>query len=406
MCLSMTSLQTKTETEYLNDAIARIEHTQKFTQLAEAVLRGAGESEPLLAEAFQTPQDIRYHAEGPFLYSHMHLILSVLYAIVEGDLHLMDVEEFRRMKGYEAEILDLEQTIKEHVGLFEAFAMCHDVTKWACATFSAPANSRGAELGFNAPLTYEFDVDAKTRSELRASYQELFHEFSEMHRSETAREIQRRFYRAYQIQIHYTYHDRSIFTSVYSALLDRFTAAHGLSEVEHDMLEDLIGHHMLFGADFLSVKPNKVKRYIHLATKRKFDAELFLKLIQGCLFFDQVCGSFIATEKGFTHDTTPLIHCLQSEHQHAPLRRQEKETLLNTTKIRSRNKAFQAVGLDGVALLDLLEMDPGPAFGALLREIHEAIVGEHPMPKLPAKQKKEIERRAGLYYSETFKEPV
>ncbi len=393
----------KNETEYLDDAILRVMHDADVSILADALLTGAAESEPLMADALQTPQDVRHHAEGPFMRAHVRTMLCILYAIQKEKLHLIDIEEFRRMKGYEGEIDELEETIKENVGLFEVFALMHDAAKWACIVFSAPLGSRGEELGFNAPLTYEFDVDAKTRMELRDAYRELFHEFSLAHRNETASEMQKRFHEVYQIDIHYPHHAETIYTPVYSALLDRFCAAHRLTPHDRNMLEDLIGNHMRFNGDFLDVKPNKINRFVHLANKRGYDSDDFIDLLQGCLFFDMVCGSCSLGERGCKHDAISLVHCFKSEHDFAPERRAEKETLRQYDAMRNRNRAFQEVGLDGVALLELLEMEPGPAFGNILRQIQSAIVGEDAMPKLNPKQKKEIESRASRYYQTVFK---
>ena len=396
----------KTETEYLDDMIRRVLHTPEVCTLADALLTGAAESEPLIADALQAPQDIRHHAEGPFVHAHVRSMLCVLYAIQKEQLHLIDIEEFRRLKGFEGEIDELEETIKENIGLFEVFALMHDAAKWACVVFSAPIGSRGEQLGFNAPLTYEFDVDAKRRAELRDAYRELFHEFSVAHPNESAMAIEKRFHEIYRIDVHYPHHAEMIYTPVYSSLLDRFCAAHRLPARDRNMLEDLIGNHMKFNDDFLQVKPNKINRFVHLANKRGYDSDDFIDLLQGCLFFDMVCGSCTSTERGCTHDASPLVHCFKSEHDFAPERRLEKETLRQYDALRKRNQAFQEVGLDGVALLELLEMEPGPVFGKLLRQIQSAVVGDDLMPKIDPKHKKELETRVLRYYQIVFKTGV
>lgn len=400
------STHKKNETEYLDDAILRVLHDADVCVLADALIAGAAESEPLIAEALQTPQDVRHHAEGPFMRAHVRNMLCVLYAIQKEKLHLIDIEEFRRLRGYEGEIDELEEMIKENVGLFEVFVLVHDAAKWACVVFSAQVGSKGERLGFNAPLTYEFDVDAKRRVELRDAYLELFHEFSLAHRNESLMEVQKRFHETYQIDIHYPHHDEMIYTPVYSALLDRFCAAHRLPAHDRNMLEDLIGNHMRFNYDFLRVSPNKINRFVHLANKRGYDADDFMDFLQGCIFFDMVCGCCRLNARGCTHDATSLTNCFKSEHDFAPEHRAEKEALRQYEALRKRNRAFQEVGLDGVALLELLAMEPGQVFGNLLRQIQSAVIGEDVMPLLNPKQKKEIESRAGKYYQTVFKTGV
>ncbi|MEK7451874.1 MAG: hypothetical protein AAB664_00895 [Patescibacteria group bacterium] len=400
------SFHQKKETEYLDEVILRVLHEPDVTLLADALLSGASQSEPLFLEALQTPQDPRYHAEGSFMHAHVRTMLCVLYGMQKEKLHLIDIEELRRLKGYEGEIEKLEETIKENIGLFEVFALMHDAAKWACIEFTAPVGSLGEKLGFNAPFTYEFDVDAKKRVELRQAYLELFHEFSLAHRNETSSEVQKRFYEVYRINIHYPHHAEAIYTPVYSAMLDRFCAAHRLSPRDRNILEDLIGHHMFFNGDFANVRKNVIKRYVHLAQKRGYDAELFLDLLQGCLFFDMVCGSCTFNDDGCVHDATSLIHCLKSEHDFAPKRRAEKEALREIEAIRMRNRAFQQSGLDGIALMEFLEMKPGVEFGNILRQIQLAILEEREMPPMSSKQKKEIEKRVGRYYQILFNPDV
>ncbi len=85
------------------------------------------------------------------------------------------------------------------------------------------------------------------------------------------------------------------------------------------------------------------------------------------------------------------------------MRRLEKLEHLNATMLRLRNRCFQTARLDGVALLDLLEMEPGPAFGAVLRQIHDAILNETNLPKLSSSQRTEIENRSNVFYTEMIK---
>lgn len=400
------SFHQKRETEFIDAAIRRVTHTPAVFLSADALLAGASVSEPLIAELLQTPQDIRFHAEGPFVHAHVKSMLCTIYALQKEELHLVDIEELRRLKGYEGEIEELELAFKENIGLFEVFALMHDIAKWTSIVFSAPSGSEGERLGFNAPLTYEITTDAKRRVELRAAYTELFHEFAKEHPNESAHTLQRRFYETYEIDVHYPHHDTLIYTPVYQALLDRFVVAHRLTGHDRNLLEDLISHHMQFGMDFAEVNPAHVKRYLYLADKRGYDADQYLRLSQACLFLDMVCGSVITVGDTHHHRVNLFANALKSEHDYAPERRIKKELERTSQKTKERNRIFQQVGLDGMALLELFKMEPGPKFGALLKQIQEAVVGEAEMPVLPAPIQAELNERIGAFYQNTFKHGI
>jgi hypothetical protein len=159
---------------------------------------------------------------------------------------------------------------------------------------------------------------------------------------------------------------------------------------------------MKFGEDFQRVNPAHAKRYLYLAEKRGYDGDDYLDLAQGCLFLDMVCGS-MQTNGTSKHRVELFANALKSEHDYAPERRVQKEMQRATQKNRERNRVFQEVGLDGVALLELLNMEAGPKFGRLMRQIQDAIVGEGTMPAFPALLQKEIDKRAGEYYHRVFK---
>ena len=105
------STHERSETEYLDQTIERLEADTFLSKRADALLDGASASEPMLADLFRTPQDIRYHAEGPVVRDHLKQMLIALYGLVEEKFHLIDLEEFRRLKGYEGEIEELEGRI-------------------------------------------------------------------------------------------------------------------------------------------------------------------------------------------------------------------------------------------------------------------------------------------------------
>jgi hypothetical protein len=393
----------RSETEFFDRLIARIESDAHLRAHADAAIDAAVAQEPLFSDALTTPQDVRYHAEGPMLRDHVRLILTGLFAIAEGEFRLLDVEEFRRLKGYEAEFEELELVIKENIGFLQVFAMCHDVAKYLTVTFSAPAGSLGAKEGFATNWSDHFDEAALQRAQARARYWQLFHEFAADHPHMPERDLQAQFYSVYQIQVHYHRHGRSIHVPVYEELVDRFCQAYSLPGLDHDMMLDLISHHMEVITDFESgMNPAKIQRYITLARKRGYDPDDYIDLMQACLFIDAVMGSKRLGPRGYHNEPAALIHCLQSEHNLAPWRREERAQAREERKKRERNIVFKEVGLDGIALMDLLEMDPGPEFGIQLRRIHAAIQGVGELPTFGKKIDRELSDRIGQYYQSIF----
>ncbi|MBI4713570.1 hypothetical protein HY771_00020 [Candidatus Uhrbacteria bacterium] len=396
------SFSQKSDTEFFDVWIGRISTDQKLYDHAEAILHAAATAEPLVADSLHTPQDIRYHAEGPFVRDHLRLMLMSLYAIVEGKMPLSEIEELRRLKGYEYEVEELEELFKAEVAWFEAFILCHDAAKWATVTFKSPENSRGAELGFNQTLTYEPDVDLAERSRVRSAYLDLFESFTRQHPNESQREIQSLFYLTYEIDVKYPHHDHMIHSPVYHALFERFAIAHELTDVHAAMLEDIISHHLSF-KKFADAAVGNMNPFVHLAQRKGYDSDDFVDFIQGAIFLDFVCGSKRLSAHGYWHEISMLVNALKAEHDVDPMQRAEKIHAREEQEHKQRNLLFREVGLDGISLMDVLQMEPGPAFGRALKQVQSAVVGQAQMPVFGKKIDEEIERRAGEFYKKLFK---
>ena len=70
---------------------------------------------------------------------------------------------------------------------------------------------------------------------------------------------------------------------------------------------------------------------------------------------------------------------------------------------KERNLLFKDVGLDGISIMDLLKMEPGPVFGRVLKQLQYAVVGQASMPKFGKKVDEELSRRVGEFYKKSFK---
>jgi hypothetical protein len=375
------SVHERGETEYLDEAIARVENDFDLLEQADALLDGVASQEPLIDDALKTPQTPPYHTEGPYLRHHLRLILAVLYALNEEKLHLIDIEEFRRLQTYWGEFDELEEVIKEHLGRYETFALVHDAAKWSTIFFDAPEGSRGYELGFRAgPGDYWSEVENARRPEFRKQYLNLFETFKKNHPGESPEDLEAAFYAAYRIEVHYPGHDKAIHAPVYRRLLERIGRSRDCSDRDIKLLELLIAHHLDPLHDFNDHNPAAIERYVQSAQDHGFDADDYIDALQACVFLDLVCGSKRRSGHGFWHDPTPLVNFLRSQHDYAPWRRVEKEQERKKQHKRKRNEVFKKVGLDGFAMMELLDMDPGPEFGEILQAIQAAVAKNNDWP--------------------------
>lgn len=400
---SFSSASHASDTVFLDDLMQRLEARTSLVAHADAVINAAIAQEPLFAQAITTPQDIRFHAEGPVLHDHLRLALTSLFAFLEGELHLSDIEEFARLKGYDVELEELQESILEHAAFLQVYLLCHDLAKYITVTFDAPVGSLGAQEGFGLQWSDHFDESAARRAEYRAKYAELFSEFSKLYPDLSERDVQVQFYQRYKINVHYHRHGRAVHVPVYADLIDRFCQAFSLPGQDHDMMVDLISHHMeVINAFTKGANPKSIHRFAKIARKRGYDADQYIRLLQLCLLFDGVFGSKRFGAHGYWHDSTPFISSLQAAHNLAPWRRQERLQEREDKKKKERLQVFREVGLDGMALMDLLKMDPGPEFGLQLRRIHAAILGRGDLPSFSSGIQKELDQRIGQYYQLMF----
>ncbi len=389
-----------TQTEYFEAIIRRVVDNEVYRQRAEKLIDTVAQEEPLFAESLLTPQSPSYHGEGPFLRDHLQSMLTALFAITEGDFHLLEVEEFRRLKGFEEEILEVEETIREYAALFEVFILMHDIGKWASVFFTAEPGSRGEAAGLTMHLSDRFSKEGMAeQAKIRRRYLETYREFCKQHAQESPQAQQILFVKAYGVKVHYSGHEHFIHAPVYRQLLERLASARRLSDRDFILLEDLIVHHMQPVRGYRkTVVPSRIEISFGIAKARGYDADNFLDLQQAGLFLDLPCGSRAYRQGRYDRDLQTFIHFLQSEHEYAPWKREEKQQASKEQEKRNNNFLFQQVGLDGVALMDLLHLSPGLAFGNILREIHAAILGEESMPRFTKGVNEELDRRMSRFY--------
>lgn len=373
---------------------------EAYCQRAEKLIDTIAQTEPLFAESLLTPQSPSYHGEGPFLRDHLQSMLTALFAINEGDLHLLEVEELRRLKGFEQKILEVEETIREYAALFEVFILVHDIGKWASVFFTADSGSRGEQAGLTMKLSDRFSKEGLAeQAKIRRRYLETYQEFCKQHTQESPQAQQILFAKTYGVKVHYSGHEHLVHAPVYRALLNRLASARRLNDRDLALLEDLIVHHMQPVRGYRKeVVPSRIEISLGIAKAGGYDADDFLDLQQAGLFLDLPCGSRAYRQGRYYRDLQTFIHFLQSEHEYAPWKREEKQRVREEQEKKENNLLFQQVGLDGVALMDLLCMSPGPVFGKVLREIQAAILGEELMPRFSRGINEELDRRMSRFY--------
>jgi hypothetical protein len=397
----------KGDSRFLNETLRLLHQDEALLAIADDRLHQAAQAEPLFAEALRTPQSPTHHAEGPFLRDHIRAMLIALEALVEEKMHVIDIEEFRVMKGYEGEIEELEEMIKEQAALFETYALCHDIGKWPTAVFHATQSSEGERLGFSIEKNGgTHPLASPERAKMRSKYLALFDAFAQDHASLHPQEIQQAFHQRYGIRIHYPGHAEVIFQPLYRDLLARVGEARGVPPKGIQLLDDLIGQHMDPVKEFGTLCPLCIKKYVYLAQERGYDADDYIDLLQGCLFLDTVCGSARLKEGKPRFDPTSLVNFFQSEAAFNPARAQKKRRMNMEEEKQRRNKIFREVGLDGESLLSLLAMQPGPLFGKALAQIHEAILGKGPLPAAAQPVQTEISRRMQAFYEKWFEKDI
>ncbi len=380
------------QTEFLDAAMARVEADEALRERADASLRALAR-EPLFAELLACPQSPNHHAEGPFVEHHLRLALMALFAIVEGKLHLIDIEEFRRMKGYEGEMDELEEIVKERAAALEVYLLCHDLGKPHVVWFEAMPGSRGADLGFNQPKSRAWDTDAKTRLALTQKYQEVYAAFAAERVNELPAVVEAEFFLAYQIFIHYPGHGPVVARPDVRAFMIRIAHARRLPSEEIDDVYHVIVKHMDAISGFQ--EPN-VRRYAHLVDYAKHhgrDVDDFLDFFLAALFLDAVCASRRGSIRGAWHDPSLVVNFLISEHDYAPWKKEERARERAEKAKREERQRLKAAGLDGDSLLSLLGANPGPEFGKTLSAIHAVARGEGFLPSLPGTAVGEIEKR-------------
>lgn len=320
------------ETKHIIDVARFIENNHPLLTKADAVLASV-EHEVLIAEMLKTSQSACHHGEGVTVRSHVRLMLTSLMAIVEGHVRLTEIEEFVRLKGYEEEILEMQQTICENAATFEVFCLVHDLGK----PFRAAKDAKG--------------------------------------------------------EWHYHGHEKDVYRKDILELIQRLAATYKLTDHDVEMLVPLVSYHMeplrLFskGHDAKGVKLIEA-----FATDQGVDADDFIDMLQACVLLDQVLGSRKGSPAGGV-DAKHLVHFFLAEREYAPWKLEAKEKARALERKRSLHKVLADAGLDGHGVMMLTGIKAGPVLGGLLKRIQESVLLEEGVVGMGEVWKDELDRR-------------
>lgn len=394
MWRSISHHRKKADTEFFDAAMHRLEHDEALRARAEATL-AAWQHEPVFRELFFCPQSPTHHAEGPTVWDHLRLALVALYGILEDKWHLPDIEEFRRLKGYDGEIEELEETIKEHAATMETYLLCHDLGKPRAIWFEARAGSQGESLGFNQPRRRAWEKGVSEN--LIEKYQVLYEDFFKNLSDESPASLQSQFFLHYQISIHYPGHASLIHEPDFRAAFDRVAQAHRLSERESHLLFHGMRKHMDVIEGFRELNVITYAHLVDYAEKLKVDVDDFLDQLLAFVFLDAVCGSRRGSAHGAWHDVSVVVYFLKAEREYAPWRQEQRAEEKEARKKKEDRQKYREVGLDGDSILALLGAKPSPEFGKLLAAVQAAAKSEGALPELPREVEEEVERRILLF---------
>ncbi|PJA47487.1 hypothetical protein CO172_01100 [Candidatus Uhrbacteria bacterium CG_4_9_14_3_um_filter_36_7] len=357
-------------------------------------------SVPQMRSLYEIPQTPVFHAEGPFVKDHLKLMLVSLFAILEGKIILRDIEELARLKGFEGEIEEMQETICEQAATLECFILCHDLGKALTISFKARPGSDGDSLGFQSPWVDLWHPSCKNSKQqmLLKKYQELYQKFADERPQLHPMDCQAEFFSAYQIDIHYHGHAHAIFHPNFVSTISQVTESRRLSSQKCDELMSLIALHLEPLYQFESkVNTNTFEHLVSYAKKHGHDADDFLDLLQAAVLLDAVFGSMRRDAHRSWHESSVITYFLRSEYLTIPGKQEERIHLREQKQKERLQERFRFFELDGNSIMSLLKMSPGVSFGTVLHQIQDAAIGKGTLPDLSDDVRREIERRITLF---------
>lgn len=384
--------------EEIDTVMKRLEQDEALVLRADATM-AALKDEPVFEAFFRCPQSPNFHAEGPTLEHHVRCMLVSLYAILEGKLHLLDIEEFRRLRGYGGEIEEMEETMKEQAATMEVFCLCHDLGKLRRVTFEARPGSQGDRAGLISNVrALSPDAAQREREALLRRYAEAFAAFAKRLPDASEPDIQAQFFLEYQVTVHYHGHAHAIFEPDLRAAFDLVAEAHRLTVDDANSLLHLINVHMDLVRGFRKPDVAAYRRLVEYAKTSGRDADDFIDVAEAAVLLDTALGSRYRSAHGLWHDPTYVENLLHAERDYAPDKSTARAKKREARLRKAEQASFREVGIDGDSLRGVLSLEPGPAFGKALKAIQSVARDGGSLPVLPlGADEGEVIRRIHAY---------
>lgn len=314
-----------------------------------------------------TPQTPPWHAEGPVLVDHIVRILATIFAVVDG-VALEEIEEFARHKIFDIEIEELSHVIKEEAGTLLTYALVHDLAKPDTVSFSASSDSKGAKELF---ISREGQV-ASTRD--IEHYQKLLKAFSVRFPEYSGEQLGAAFYDEYGIQVHNYEHDKKGAQGNKLEAGLKIAKLHHVSSQDTARLQWVVRHHIDVIQFFRDEpKPKKYELLLVKAAKAGFDPQPLFDLLTAATFLDICAGSLQYQEGRFSASVDPVIHMLQSEREHLPMRAEERRGAREQMSRKQRKEALIQAGLAPEHVFNLLDIPHGPERGHVMESIYRLL---------------------------------
>lgn len=380
------STNQRKNSEFLAEAVERVSSTlpSPLTPLP----KGEGK----VCSIQNCPQSADTHAEGPVVEDHLRLMQRVLEAVIQGDLHLGDIEEFRRLKNFTGEFDEIEETIKEKAASLEVFILSHDWGKPETICFSAHEGSEGAGKGFHDSLAEVLTRDNKNRNQKIERYNQEFQKFSKVFKNK--KEAHAAFLSSHQISISYHGYAQAVAHPKFREKLTELGNQYRLTIEETEDVFHLIILHEKTVTSF-SFNPSLAahNHLVKYAAKYGRDADDFLDLLLAAVFLE-ICATPRFKAHGIFFDTATVTNFLISEHESLPNKRQSRLKKRQEKKLKSEREKFRVAKLDGNDLMKLFNMKPCREFGKLLAEAQTFAKNQGALPNdIPEEAKEELFKR-------------
>ncbi len=364
------------------DWTQRIASEERMRRAEEALVR-AEENVPEIRLYRTTPQSPPWHSEGPFVADHVKRILVGLFAITDGE-DLLDVEELARNKHHRAELTEMQETIREHAGTLEAFALVHDIAKPTTLSFDAPSGSRGEAEGYRQIDRRDVSV-ASDRD--RATYRKLLEAMAAQKPHLSRSELAAQFFDKYEIATHYYGHDRLGASDQFLAAREAVSDRYRIPDRDRALLTWMIRNHIDALAFFKGgANPEKFNLLLARADKQGLDADDALDLLLAAAFLDTAIGGVVYREGRFSVDLDVMWNFLGSEELAAEGRRGKRRERELLQKRKACRAMLQEVGLGAEEVFTLLDIPFGPERGEVIKKIKAALQDQGAAFDFPQRQ--------------------